>query len=154
MALAARAPKPAEHVRHRDARSTAAIWTDVQKVPYDGPVPELPLRRPNWPIATLKWWGIITRMPHCILWDDADWESAVYTCKLHAAVEAALQDLANGVTPRGLGPLMTEYRRCCTDLGVTYSARLSLRIRYVDPVEKTILPESVAKLSDYSKLYD
>lgn len=147
MALNGRVPKPPEQVRHRHPSSTAHVWKEVPNVKYEGESPDLPERfsgRP-YPPATLRWWGVIRRMPHCVLWEDSDWEFALGVAELHASINE--RDISRSAS------LIANYRTAENKLGITLSSRLSLRIKYVDAVSKEPLPDNVAKLYDYTELY-
>lgn len=115
-------------------------WTEVQNVPYAGPVPvSLPqgLER-----ATREWWATVKRLPHAILWTDGDWRFAL------ATVYVAERFF------RGEGgvAMAAELRNREKILGLTLDARRDLRIRYVDP--KPAQPEgaNVTRLADYRSL--
>lgn len=78
-------------------------------------------------------------MPHCCLWDEADWQFAFDTALLAAAFH------------RGELRRATELRQRERIMGTTVDARRDLRIRYVDP--KAIeLPESVRAIDDYRRM--
>ena len=79
-------------------------------------------------------------MPHCRLWCEADWEYARDTIELAAAA------FADGAK---VG-LWTELRYREKVMGVTWSARRDLRIRYVEPNSSP--PASVTALDDYRDL--
>lgn len=149
MALPARAPKPPDQVRHRMGSSTALVWKDVERVPYLGESPDLPARESGrpYPVSTLRWWEIVRKMPHCILWEASDWEYALAVAEMHASV------FERDLSARGAVTLLGTFRTAENKLGTTLSSRLSLRIRYVDPVSKQTLPDNVARLHDYSELY-
>ena len=63
-------------------------------------------------------------MPHCIFWDDADWDFARETLKLMHDFYAGKTSLASEIRLRGVR------------MGTTWDARRDLRIRYVDPTEE------------------
>ena len=148
MAVAGRKAKPEDERRNR--MPPTHEWTEVENVPYDGPVPALPQRwrfdevslehvRARYPARTLAWWAVISRMPHCVLWTNADWQYALDVVETHARfVEGT-----NG----------TELRIREKQLGVTMDARRDLRIRYVEPrAELTGRPGEVVNLDDYRDL--
>lgn len=147
MALPARAPKPPDQVRHRHGSSTAHVWKEVPNVKFQGDSPDLPARESGrpYPACTLRWWEIVRRMPHCILWEESDWEFALSVAEMHASVNE--RDISRSAT------LMAGFRTAEKALGMTLSARLSLRIKYVDAVSKEPLPDNVSKLYDYTELY-
>lgn len=118
---------------------TAVEWIEVPNVPYDGPVPQLPATRScvtpegvalelDINERTRAWWAVVSRMPHCRLWTDADWQFALDTALLKDAFYAA---------PAQTVAIAVEIRRREDQLGTTGEARRKLRIRYVDPVETT-----------------
>lgn len=107
-------------------------WTEIQNIPYDGPIPELPLTRtyinPKGEIQevpienrTRYWWEAISKMPHCILWQPSDWQFALDTAMVHASAS------------HGSVTAMGELRQREKIMGTTVDARRDLRIRYIDP---------------------
>ena len=141
MPLSGALPKPEGQAvtRHKPAHG----WVDVPSIPYAGPVP---VKLPATVHAnTRRWWNTIRRMPHCVLWSDADWEFAIQTA-------AVVEQFHLYVDPRSA----VELRQREAILGVTYESRLKLRIRYVDPpsAAPTVDGEgaSVTRLADYRSL--
>ena len=128
-------PKPDGQKRNR-VKPTFE-WTEVPDVPFKGR--PLPARQPGgtpWPPWTKQWWAAISRMPHCVLWTEADWryalDTAVVAAKFHSGeIRAA-----------------TELRNREKLLGNTFDSRRDLRIRYVDP-NKRDEPAGVTNLDDY-----
>ena len=112
-------------------------WSEFSNVAYDGPRPELPLSRTvlkdgepvEYPleIRTRDWWNAVSRMPHCVAWQDSDWVFAVETAMVHA------------VAAHGNISAMAELRMREKVMGTTMDARRDLRIRYVEPEVETIL---------------
>ena len=130
MALPGRKPKPAGHIRHRN--KPTHDWVEVVDEPFEGKPPvALPASRSIMTsdgIADIKlhnqtkaWWRRISRMPHCRLWSESDWEFALET----ALVADALF--------YGRTTAATELRQREKLLGTTVDARRDLRIRYVEP---------------------
>lgn len=128
MAVVGRKLKPEDERRNRAAPTHE--WTEVEDVPYSGPVPRLPQRwmfnpdtfkrtRVDYPARTLQWWSAISRMPHCVLWTPADWHYALDTVESHARFVE--------------GDKGTELRIREKQLGNTIDARRDLRIRYIEP---------------------
>lgn len=128
MGMAGRKPSERPTVtRHKPT----VDWTDVLNVPFSGDVPELPLTRTilkdNEPVEipieprTRNWWSAITKMPHCVLWQDSDWQFALDTAMVHAAAS------------HGQVTAMSELRQREKIMGTTVDARRDLRLRYVDP---------------------
>ena len=115
-------------------------WIEVQNVAFEGG-PHLPRIMATgllWPPATRKWWSVISRMPHCVLWDEADWQFAGDTAILVAGFHSGDLKLA------------TEIRQREKIMGTTLDARRDLRIRYVEalPEEEAL---GVAAIDDYKK---
>lgn len=120
-------------------------WTDIVNVPYSGIVPELPLSRTilkdGEPIEipletrTRNWWNAVTKMPHCILWQDSDWMFAVDTAMVHAQAS------------HGSVSAIAELRQREKIMGTTVDSRRDLRIRYVEPEVEPIL-ELVTNIDD------
>lgn len=121
--------------------------TDVVNVPYDGPKPELPAERKtmlkNGDVIivaigdeTKDWWQRITTMPHCVLWQDSDWQFALDTAKVHDAAQ------------NGSMPALSELRQREKMLGTTWEARRDLRIRYIEP---EAVKAEIAAVSDMTE---
>ena len=121
MPVAGRKPNPQGQTRHRVR--PVHDWIEVERIPFVGGS-KLPVHQPNgklWPKPTRHWWQVVSAMPHCVLWDEGDWQFAVDT----AVIAAAFHDGDMRVT--------TELRQREKILGTTLDARRDLRIRYVDP---------------------
>lgn len=131
MPLAGRKPKPEDQRRTR--HPLQHDWIEVVHRYYDGPKPD-PGRLPA---ATARWWEIVSRMPHCILWDESDWAFAVDTAKVHAVF----------VTKK-LGWAAIELRNREKLLGTTLDSRRDLRIRYVDEASAAA-EEGIVSLDDF-----
>lgn len=121
-------------------------WTDVINEPFSGFVPELPqsrtvMSKDGEPIEipietrTRNWWNALTKMPHCVLWQDSDWAFAIDTAMVHAAAS------------HGAITAMAELRMREKVLGTTVDSRRDLRIRYVEPEREPIL-EVVTNIDD------
>ena len=135
MVASGRKPKPEDQRRNRN--QPMIDWVQVVDVPYEGPVPS-PGRLPA---QTRRWWAVVSRMPHCVLWDEADWQFAIATALTHAAF----------VRSNGAPSYASELRRREVLLGLTWDARRDLRIRYVSPPEVTedaVLDESPVSLAE------
>jgi hypothetical protein len=114
---------------NKHGRTPVADWVEVDDVPYAGPWPELPKLpgRAKWNELAMRWWDTIRVMPHCALWDDADWLYAVETAVMkHYYFRAVANDEATTSAA-------TEIRRREDNIGTTMEARRKLRIRYVEP---------------------
>lgn len=98
-------------------------------------------RRPaTWPAATKRWWRAVTRLPHCSLWTDADWQFAADTACLVAAFHAGAHSLA------------AEIRKRERVMGTTADARRDLRIRYVDAQNEPVADTAaVTAMADYRR---
>ena len=131
MPAVGRKPKPEDQRRNRV--QPVHNWIDVQDVPYEGPVPD-PGRLPA---RTKHWWAVISRMPHCILWDDAHWQYAIDAAWLHSL----------WVNSKKVG-YATELRQREKVMGTTEDARRDLRIRYV-PVGVAEEAEQPTAIDDY-----
>jgi hypothetical protein len=94
----------------------------------------------EWPDATLQWWDILIHMPHCVLWDDSDWQFALETALLAATFHAGDARVAN------------ELRQREKIMGTTMDARRDLRIRYVDSVEENADPAIVTAMESYRRV--
>lgn len=135
MAVTGRKPKPEGQKVHRNPPTHE--WTEVIDEPFAGEVPELP-DSIGWPAGTRRWWGVICRMPHCILWSEADWQFALDTALIAKAFHEGDMRTA------------TELRQREKVLGTTGDARRDLRIRYVKRPEAA--PAGVTSLADYRDL--
>lgn len=131
MGLPGREPNPDSINRNKPS----ADWTDVEDKPYTGKIPvTLPATRayetPDGPetialsALTKDWWKVHTRMPHCILWTDADW--------IFARDTALLVDMLYA----GKHTVATEIRTRLKTMGATHDARVTMRIRYIKPEPK------------------
>lgn len=127
-------PAPGRKPNERSVNKTPSKidWIEVENIPYDGAVPELPLTRtyvnPKGEIQevpienrTRYWWEAVTKMPHCILWQPSDWQFALDTAMVHASAS------------HGSISAMGELRQRERIMGTTVDARRDLRIRYIDP---------------------
>lgn len=134
----------------RSPQRTTHDYVEVEAVPYSGARPDLPTSRrvmlPFGNVADIElhdmtraWWETLTRMPHCILWSDSDWQFAIATALVADAFYY------------GHGPSATELARRERVLGTTVDSRRDLRIRYVDPKSDTA-PSEVTNLDDYRNL--
>jgi hypothetical protein len=135
--VAGRKPKPEGQAvnRHKPTHD----WIEVVDVPFQGG-PKLPKDGRTWPTWTKRWWGVVSTMPHCVLWTDSDWEFALDTAVLKAKFH----------TEPAAG-LATEIRNRERVLGTTADYRRDLRIRYVEkPAEQ--VPAEVTSLDDYRNL--
>jgi hypothetical protein len=136
--LAVPGTKPKPDGQKRNRVKPTFEWTEVPNRPFRG-APRLPARQANgmaWPARTKKWWSAISRMPHCVLWAETDWEYAVDTAQVHAQFSAGDMRMA------------AELRNREKLLGNTFDARRDLRIRYVDP-NRPEEPAGVTSLDDY-----
>jgi len=136
MPVTGRKPKPGPK---RNRVRLAHDWTEVEDRPYKGG-PKLPAHRPDgqdWPAATRQWWKVVSTMAHCVLWAPSDWQFALDT----AFVAAALHD--------GNQRQAAELRQREKVLGTTADARRDLRILLVDEAEQDLPP--VDKMDEYRR---
>ncbi len=138
MPVTGRKPKPPGQSRTRV--KPVHEWTEVPDVPYRG-APGLPRPKSDWPAPTCRWWAAVSTMPHCVLWTASDWQfaldSALVAARFHGGSTAAA----------------TELRNREKVLGTTVDFRRDLRIRYVPPVDETLVTDDrVARLNDYRDL--
>jgi hypothetical protein len=108
-------------------------------VPFRGG-PKLPPRRSNgrpWLPRDRQTWNAWSSMPHCALWRPADWEFAKTAMEIAGYVQAGETKLA------------AELRAWEKVMGTTMDARLSQRIRYVDPAPAdSEEPATVTRIAD------
>lgn len=149
MPVTGRKQKPEGERRNRT--KPTHDWTDVLNVEFTGKPPvSLPaMRRVRMGVdvvevklhpQTRAWWRTISRMPHCVLWTDADWRFALETALL-------VDDLFQGDTAKA-----GELRQREKIIGTTMDARRDLRIRYVDPQPE--IPEGVSDSGSVARLSD
>jgi hypothetical protein len=131
--MALTGPKPKPEDQRRNQNRPNIDWIQVVDVPYTGPVPEL---NGSPPAFTKRWWSIVSRMPHCILWDDADWLFAVETAQVHTAWVRSKFGASQAI----------ELRQREKQLGLTWENRRDLRIKYIEAAaeEQTEAPVSLA----------
>lgn len=148
MPVTGRKPKPAGQARTR--HKSSIDWTEVEDKPFDGPRPELPKKRrivlqfgqtKDLPLhaMTKQWWAKVSRMPHCSLWTESDWQYAISTALVADAFHY------------GHTPSATELARREKVMGTTVDARRDLRIKYVQVVDQEA-PAGVTNLDDYRDL--
>jgi len=138
MPVTGRKPKPGPK---RNRARLSHDWTEVEDRPFKGG-PKLPAHRPDgqeWPAATREWWKAVSSMPHCTLWGPGDWQFALDS----AFVAAALHD--------GNLRQAAELRQREKVLGTTADARRDLRIRLVDELEEEVA--AVDKLEDFRRRF-
>jgi len=138
MPLPGSKPNEGQPVRHRVA--PRHDWLEVETKPFEG-APPLPKSGPNgrrWPAMTRRWWSTVSRMPHCVLWTETDWQFALDTALIAAAFHM-------GDTKQAV-----ELRQREKVMGTTLDARRDLRIRYTEPTEEKERPSLVA-IENYKK---
>lgn len=132
MPVTGRKPKPDGQKRNR-VKPTFE-WREVENVPFEGPIPvDLP---EDLSAGTQRWWAAISKMPHCILWEQADW--------VFALESALVRELFEADPLKANRDLMAREKL----LGMTFDHRRDLRIRYIEPETKPELAE-VTSLDDY-----
>jgi hypothetical protein len=94
----------------------------------------------EWPEETLRWWDVVSHMPHCVLWTDADWRFAVDTALITATFHSGDVRVA------------AELRHRERIMGTTADALRDLRIRYVDDVPEVANRAAVAVMDDYRRI--
>ena len=138
MPLPGSKPNEGKPVRHRVPPRHE--WTQVEDTPFEGG-PSLPRKQPNglpWPKSTKRWWQVVSRMPHCILWGEADWQFALDTALIAA------------VFYQGEVKVATELRQLEKVMGTTLDSRRDLRIKYVEPGAEKERP-AITAIEDYRK---
>lgn len=148
MPAAGRKPKEGEK---RNRMPPVHEYRNIERVPFKGKPPvTLPTKRQvstkdglvELPILqqTKDWWRAVSRMPHCVLWAETDWQFALVT--------ALVADAAFRGDLKAVGELRQRERI----IGTTDDARRDLRIRYVEPEKpapKTkASPAQVVQLDD------
>ncbi len=131
-------PKPEGQAVHRN--KPVIDWIEVPDVPFTGG-PRLPYKRANgqtWHPFTRRWWGVVSKMPHCVLWGEEDWELALETAEIKDAFN-------NG----GLS-YAAEIRLREKLMGTTLDSKRDLRIKLV-PVSPAVAL-AVARIDDYRAL--
>jgi hypothetical protein len=116
-------------------------WIEIENVRFAGG-PDLPATRRRgeaWPQYAYEIWDIWSTMPHCILWDEKDWEFAAET------VEVAVRFYEGSLQAA------TELRNRQKLLGTTWSMLRDLRIRYVEPGAEKV-GGKVTRIADYRAL--
>jgi hypothetical protein len=145
MAVVGRKPKPEDQRRNKNKH---VDWIEVVDVPFED-APRFPKYRGlslldgteipvPWPKATKRWWRVVSHMPHCILWDESDWQFALDTALVAAAFHEGKMTQA------------VELRNREKILGLTLDARRDLRIRYVEAVAEQERP-AIAAIEDYRR---
>ena len=138
MPLPGSKPNEGQPIRHRV--KPRQDWVEVENRTHRGGPHLSPAQstgRP-WPEATKKWWGVIRRMPHAVLWTEADWQFALDTAEVAAAFHDG--DMKQAV----------ELRQREKVLGTTLDARRDLRIRYVEQVRQE-QPARVTAIEEYRR---
>jgi hypothetical protein len=128
-------PKPKPEDQRRNQNRPAVDWIQVVDVPYAGPVPGLGGRVP---VRTMRWWAVVSKLPHAINWTDGDWEFAVASAWVHAAF----------VKNQGSPSYASELRQREKLLGLTSDARRDLRIKYVEASAAADDAEQPVSLAD------
>lgn len=154
MPIPGRKPKAAEQRRNRVP--PRHDWTEVPNVPNElrphlprwsrrfMPLPAEKGQPTAWPAATLRWWDVVSAMPHTVLWEPSDWQFAYDTALMVAAYHCG--ELRFGKEVRDREKVM----------GTTADARRDLRIRYTDPDAGTesdpTETASVTAMADYQRM--
>lgn len=129
-------------LRDGDWRSRAALRAVDQQVASGLAALGLAAARTipaRWPSETRKWWRTVSRMPHCVLWNESDWQFALDTAMVAAAFHSGDARVAN------------ELRQREKIMGTTADARRDLRIRYVDEAPPEADPAIVTAMDAYRR---
>lgn len=113
----------------RLGHSANADWTEVVDVPFEDGVSRelLPLgRNKKWHALVVRWWKVVRIMPHCVLWNEADWIFAEETALMKHEYISSEEKHTTAAT---------EIRRREDQMGTTLEARRKLRIRYVEQAQ-------------------
>lgn len=121
--------KPTPEGQPKQNRNPTAEWIEVEDVPFGGPWPELPdtyseacgepEKGESWTPATRRWFNVLKRMPHAVLWGESDWEHLLATAIVHHRFV------------RGNTGAASELRRREREMGISADARRDLRIKYI-----------------------
>ena len=131
--------KPSGQPTRRRNKATHE-WVEVADVLFKGgpSLPKTQAGQPSWPTATMRWWQAVSRMPHCSLWTESDWQFAIDSAYVVAEFH------------RGDMKAATEMRQREKVMGTTVDFRRDLRIRYVPdaPEEERV---GVAAIEEYKR---
>ncbi len=131
-----RRPKPPGQAVNRHP---VLEFTEVPNRPFSK-APKLGPRASGkpWPMAAIRKWKAWSRMPHCALWDESDWEFA------RDSIEVAARMVEANFDPR----LAAELRNREKVIGTTLDYRRDIRVRYVEPKAGV----AVVRLRDFQDL--
>jgi len=138
MAIVGRKPKPED--QRRNPNPPRHDWVQIENKCFEDapPLPKTQATGHRWPAQTKRWWRAVSRMPHCVLWDEADWQFALDTVIIAAAFH-------NGDLKQA-----TELRQREKVMGTTMDSRRDLRIRYVVAAAETEQP-GIKAIEDYRR---
>jgi len=128
-------PKPKDADRKVTRHGLTHDWVEVPNVPYAGDKPTPGGRR--LPAMTARWWASVSSMPHCVLWEESDWQFALDTLQVHRRFASTGEGAA-------------ELRQREKVLGTTVDSRRDLRIRYVEPVTARAEGEDAPAVTDFA----
>ena len=143
MAIKGAKPKPLGEAVNRNQKVWGDAWTEVENTPNEECPHRLPRRRPNgdeWLEATRQKWQAWRRMPHTRLWSEGDWQFCLDTVEIAARLHEGMMSAA------------AELRSRENVMGTTHSARLGLRIRYVEPKAEKPQLAAVFNADDFRDL--
>lgn len=143
MAIKGRKPKPPGETVHRNPTAYGDAWVEVENTPNEDAPHRLPRKRPNgeeWLEATRQKWQAWRRMPHTRLWNEGDWQFCLDTVEIAARFHEGNANAA------------AELRARENVMGTTVSARLGLRIRYVEPKTEKPALALVTNADDFRDL--
>lgn len=138
MPVPGRHPKPDGEKRNR--MKPVHDWVEVVDRPFEGRPPMAADKA--WPAATKRWWRGVTRMPHCVLWDEMDWQFAHDTAGMVAQFHGGNMRLA------------AEIRQRERMMGTTFDSRRDIRVRYVAAEDESSGLADVSAMDDYRKMID
>src|SRR5690348_12813086 len=79
--MAVEGRKPKEDGQRVNRVKPTHEWDEIPNIPYVGERPAMPYKGR----ATVAWWERVTRLPHCALWNEGDWQFALDTARIHSA---------------------------------------------------------------------
>ena len=139
MPPAGRKPNQGQAIRHRV--KPVHDWTEIEDAPFpDAPPMPDGLYGIPWPAETQRWWEVVSRMPHCVIWQESDWQFAIDTIAIHARFVRGESASA-----------ATELRNREKVLGTTLDFRRDLRIRYVAAGTAAAKSAGVVAIEDYQQ---
>lgn len=121
MPVPGRQPKPDGQKTNRGP--VQHTYLNIPNVPYVPTKDEAKCPVVNAPAETRRWWKMVSTLPHCLHWEEGEWEYARATAVIHAAFMGGRPTLAKELRDRERA------------IGTTEDARRALRIRYIGEAE-------------------